>query len=197
MSGNGAQDRRQQPPKVYKRLPKIYNRHFGDAPLSARYCGRGTKWGNPFVIGGWWPLKQRRMTRDDVCDRFENEILPKLDVSELKGVDLECNCVPLRCHCEPIIRKANPGYEEAIQAEKIRRAEKIARAQAAEEAAEEKDREWRKDYNKKRWEDRNKRRGQERREYREARADKGSGISNSGVRHGNDRTDQEPDGEAE
>lgn len=102
-------------PKVLKVLPRVYNAHNGDAPLSARYCGRGSPWGNPFIIGGWWPAKGRRMTRDDVCDRFECEVLPKLDVSPLRGLDLECYCAPQRCHCDSIIRKANPGYEETLR----------------------------------------------------------------------------------
>lgn len=118
-----------------KALPRVYNRMYGDAPLSARYCGRGTPWGNPFVVGGWWPLKGRRMTRDDVCDRFRDERLPNLDVSELRGLDLECHCVPLRCHCNDIIRKANPGYEEALKEHLIRREEKrIKKERAAEQA---------------------------------------------------------------
>jgi hypothetical protein len=112
-------------PKVsYKRVPRVYNSERGDGPLTARYCGRGTRFGNPFVIGGWWPAKQRRMTRDDVCDRFECEVLPKLDVSELKGADLECHCAPLRCHCDSIIRKANPNYEERLKEAQERRKEK-------------------------------------------------------------------------
>ena len=102
-----SRERGQGPVRVRKSDPKVYNRLWGDAPASARYCGRGTPWGNPFVIGAWWPAKRRRMSRDDVCDRFRDEILPTLDVSELRGVDLECNCAPLRCHCDDILRKAN------------------------------------------------------------------------------------------
>jgi hypothetical protein len=111
-------------PKTLKRVPRVYNSKNGDGPLSARYCGRGTPYGNPFVIGGWWPAKGRRMTRDDVCDRFECEVLPKLDVSELRGLDLECHCAPLRCHCDSIIRKANPGYEDRLKEAQARYEEK-------------------------------------------------------------------------
>jgi hypothetical protein len=107
--------RRQGRPKTLKRLPRVYNIDRGDAPASARYCGRGTPHGNPFFIGGWWPAQRRRMTRDDVCNRFRDERLPNLDVSELRGLDLECHCAPLRCHCDDIIRKANPGYDQILQ----------------------------------------------------------------------------------
>jgi hypothetical protein len=64
------------------------------------YCGRGSKWGNPFVIG-------QDGDRDEVCDRFEREILPTLDVSSLRGKDLVCFCAPKRCHCDAILKKAN------------------------------------------------------------------------------------------
>ena len=69
-------------------------------PPGAIYCGRGSPYGNPFVIG-------RDGTRDEVCDRFECEVLPTLDVSALRGQDLKCFCKPKRCHVDPILRKAN------------------------------------------------------------------------------------------
>lgn len=87
-------------------MPAVYNIKWGDAPASAVYCGRGTKYGNPFVLGYMW--RGKRMTRDVVCDRYEKEVLPHLDVSELQGRDLLCHCKPLRCHCDPILKKANP-----------------------------------------------------------------------------------------
>jgi hypothetical protein len=162
--------RRQGRPKVLKELPRVYNINRGDAPLSARYCGRGTPMGNPFVIGGWWPLKQRRMTRDDVCDRFRDETLPKLDVSEYRGVDLECHCAPLRCHCDDIIRKANPGYEEKLAAHQAR---SKAKAESKNEAISEGVKAFHKSSGKtdqERWKERNDRRGEERRKYREGKA---------------------------
>lgn len=47
------------------------------------------------------------MTRDVVCDRFEVEVLPYLDVSELRGFHLLCYCKPERCHGDLILKKAN------------------------------------------------------------------------------------------
>lgn len=78
-------------------MPAVYNRHHGNAPHGAIYCGRGTPWGNPFKEG----------TRDQNCDDFEISVLPQLDVSALRGKDLICSCAPLRCHCDSILRKAN------------------------------------------------------------------------------------------
>jgi hypothetical protein len=125
-----------------KYLPRVYNSHNGDGPLSARYCGRGSPWGNPFVIGGWWPAKQRRMTRDDVCDRFRDEILPTLDVSELRGQSLECYCAPLRCHCDDIIRKANPNYDQRLKERQETYNEKRLHKESERERKTEYEREW-------------------------------------------------------
>lgn len=88
-------------------MPKVYNKHHGNAPPEAVYRARGSPYGNPFAIGGWWTAAGRAMTRDDVCDRFEHEVLPTLDVSTLRGKDLLCFCKPKRCHCDLILHKAN------------------------------------------------------------------------------------------
>jgi hypothetical protein len=76
--------------------------HINDPlrPRDSVYCGRGSPQGNPFVIG-------KDGDRDTVCDRFEQEILPTMDVSHLRGMDLHCFCKPKRCHCDAILIKAN------------------------------------------------------------------------------------------
>jgi Domain of unknown function (DUF4326) len=80
-------------------LRVLNKRHVG-IPAGAVYIGRGSPWGNPFKIG-------EDGTRDEVCDRFEREVLPALDVSALRGKDLVCFCAPRRCHGDAILRKAN------------------------------------------------------------------------------------------
>lgn len=81
-------------------MPRVFNKHHGDAPADAIYCGRGSHYGNPFPI-------RPGQTRDIVCDRFEREVLPTLDVTALRGKDLVCYCKPERCHCDAILVKAN------------------------------------------------------------------------------------------
>jgi hypothetical protein len=83
-------------------MPKVLNKHRAGIPDGAVYCGRGSPWGNPFRIG-------IDGDRDAVCDKFEKEILPSLNVSMLRGKDLVCFCTPKRCHCDAILRKANEG----------------------------------------------------------------------------------------
>lgn len=87
-------------------MPRVYNVHHKNAPVGAVYCGRGSPWGNPHKIG-------RDGTRDEVCDLFERNVLPTLNVEYLRGKDLLCFCKPARCHCDAILIKANAPVEEA------------------------------------------------------------------------------------
>lgn len=75
---------------------RVHNKHHKTAPPDAVYIGRGSPWGNPFKIG-------RDGTRDEVCDLFEREVLPTLDLTPLIGKDLVCFCKPARCHGDSIL----------------------------------------------------------------------------------------------
>jgi len=71
-----------------------------------RRATRGTRYGNPFEINGPHPDTGVKMTRDDVCDLFEQRILPNLDVEPLRGKRILCTCKPNeRCHVDSIIKK--------------------------------------------------------------------------------------------
>ncbi len=78
-------------------MTRVHNKRAGTAPAGAVYIGRGSPWGNPFVIG-------KDGTRDEVCDRFEREILLTLDLEPLRGKHLVCWCKPARCHGDAILR---------------------------------------------------------------------------------------------
>ncbi len=85
-------------------MPTLYNKHH-DAPADAVYIGRGSPWGNPFIIG-------KDGTRDEVCDKYAAaaERLPGFKaaiVEHLRGKDLVCFCAPARCHGEYLMRVAN------------------------------------------------------------------------------------------
>lgn len=84
--------------------PVIYNKHTGYPP-DAVYVGRGSAFGNPFVIG-------HDGTRDEVIDQFRTWFLsrPRLVAKakqELAGKDLVCFCAPNRCHAEVLLEIAN------------------------------------------------------------------------------------------
>ena len=92
---------------------KLFNRHHKDAPAGAIYIGRGTIWGNPWVVGP-------DGTRDEVCDKFENQLgMEYEDLKEslltLHGKPLVCSCYPKRCHGETLIKYAKLAYDELNQ----------------------------------------------------------------------------------
>ena len=65
------------------------------------YIGRGSKWGNPFVIGP-------DGTREDVIHKYEDYIRnrPELlaQLSELEGQTLGCFCKPQACHGDVLVK---------------------------------------------------------------------------------------------
>lgn len=64
------------------------------------YIGRGSKWGNPFIIG-------KDGTREEVINKYKEWILkqPILleQLHELKGKILGCFCKPLACHGDVLV----------------------------------------------------------------------------------------------
>jgi hypothetical protein len=72
---------------------KVVNKRSG---IPGVYIGRGSPWGNPFIIG-------RDGTRDEVCDKYiehykDNESFKRQIREHLRGTTLVCYCKPLRCH---------------------------------------------------------------------------------------------------
>jgi hypothetical protein len=82
------------------------------------YCGHGTPFGNPFVIG-------LDGTRTEVLEKFEEYWLAKPDRflvlarKRLRGQILICWCYPRRCHCDFLAEWANAaaGGEEKKKGE--------------------------------------------------------------------------------
>jgi hypothetical protein len=70
------------------------------------YIGRGSKWGNPFVIG-------EHGTREEVISKYEEWIRnnPSLldDLPELKDKVLGCWCAPKPCHGD-VLKKLYKEY---------------------------------------------------------------------------------------
>lgn len=76
-----------------------------DECVNSVYIGRGSKWGNPFIIGA-------DGTRAQVCDKYEIYLwdqikegtISKEDLLDLNDKNLLCFCYPKRCHGETILR---------------------------------------------------------------------------------------------
>lgn len=68
------------------------------------YIGRGSKWGNPFVI-------DVDGTREEVIAKYKDWILqqPDLlnDLHELEGKTLGCFCKPKDCHGDILVELIN------------------------------------------------------------------------------------------
>ena len=81
-------------------FPIVHNLYHNTASSDAVYVGRGSLWGNPFVIG-------KDGTREEVIEKFKQFILPTLDLIPLKDKDLICFCKPKACHADLLIEEAN------------------------------------------------------------------------------------------
>ena len=85
--------------------PKLYNRHHKDVPPTAVYIGRGTVWGNPFLIG-------THGNREQVVAKYhewitERPAFVRQIKKQLKGRDLVCSCTPALCHGVILLAIAN------------------------------------------------------------------------------------------
>ena len=86
-------------------MNQVHNKYHGTAPPGAVYIGRGSPYGNPFVIG-------EDGTRDEVCDKYlvylcQNPELVSKIKTQLRGKHLVCFCKPRRCHGDDLLILAN------------------------------------------------------------------------------------------
>jgi hypothetical protein len=71
------------------------------------YIGRGSIWGNPFVIG-------RDGDRNAVCDKHTDHLWKQIrdgeitlqQLADLDGKNLICFCAPCRCHGDTLVKAA-------------------------------------------------------------------------------------------
>lgn len=82
------------------------------------YIGRGTRWGNPFVISHGPDGLSREEVIRRYKDYFESEILPDPEkhaaLLSLRGYRLGCHCKPLACHGDVIAAYLN-AYEDQFE----------------------------------------------------------------------------------
>jgi hypothetical protein len=87
--------------RIEKKM-KVYKKGLVPAGLDSQYIGRGSAWGNPFVIG-------KHGSRVEVIAQFrayaEKRIQAEPEwLSPLKNKEaLVCFCAPLACHGEVLI----------------------------------------------------------------------------------------------
>ncbi len=91
----------------------VLNKHKHGIPQGAVYIGRGTMWGNPFVIG-------RDGDRNDVCVKHKEHLKQQVrdgavtreHLAALHRKDLVCFCAPLRCHGDTLTEAALWAFNE-------------------------------------------------------------------------------------
>lgn len=103
----------------------VLNKQKFGIPAGAEYIGRGSVWGNPFVIG-------QHGDRAQVCDRYEALLVERLKRGEvtlpqlrsLHGRDLVCFCAPARCHGDTLALFSGLAQTTATVEELLRAAGK-------------------------------------------------------------------------
>lgn len=94
----------------------VLNKHKHGIPSGALYIGRGSMWGNPFVIG-------RDGNRDEVCEKHAEYLRQQVrtgqvtlqQLSDLHQKDLVCFCAPLRCHGDILTKAAAWAFTELLK----------------------------------------------------------------------------------
>lgn len=100
--------KRYSPRVLHKKHDAQFIKDLGD---KAVYIGRGSKWGNPFIV-------DRHGTRDEVITKYAEMLIGNISllgaIEELAGKYLVCFCAPEACHGDVLIELANPIIEEAV-----------------------------------------------------------------------------------
>lgn len=85
----------------------VLNKYKDVIPADAIYIGRGSRWGNPFVIN-------KHGNRSEVIEKHRQLLHHQIKTGELKleelaalhGKDLVCFCKPQACHGDTLERAA-------------------------------------------------------------------------------------------
>ena len=80
-------------------MKRVLNKHRDQIPVNAIYIGRGSKWGNPFIMG-------KDGDRETVIRKYKELLEQKIhcgqirafDLAELADRPLVCFCAPKACH---------------------------------------------------------------------------------------------------
>ncbi len=82
-------------------------------PEGAVYVGRGSKWGNPFIVGCWYHKDEGKLTPEMSIKKYREWVKAQifstmLDIAELRGKDLMCWCAEdAVCHGDILLEIAN------------------------------------------------------------------------------------------
>lgn len=86
-------------------IPRVVNiRNVKNSDPNYLYIGRGSKWGNPFIMKEYSPIERKRVidayytyiTQGDGTNLLKN-------LKELEGKMLACYCAPRPCHGDVLV----------------------------------------------------------------------------------------------
>lgn len=97
----------------------VLNKHRHDIPPDAVYIGRGSMWGNPFIMG-------KHGNRDEVVEKYAEYLRSqvktgKVSLQQLASLyhrDLVCFCAPLKCHGDILTKAAEWAHGKINAARK-------------------------------------------------------------------------------
>lgn len=85
----------------------VLNKHKHLIPQGAIYIGRGSAWGNPFVMGKDGDRNQVIAAHKEwLWQQIEQGQVSLEALAALKGKDLVCFCAPLPCHGDTLEKAA-------------------------------------------------------------------------------------------
>lgn len=97
----------------------VINKYKSVIPEGAVYIGRGSMWGNPYVIG-------KDGDRATVCEKYKiylkqmirDKRISVQELASLHGKDLVCFCTPLQCHGDTLVKAAAWSISELAKENK-------------------------------------------------------------------------------
>lgn len=97
----------------------VFNKHK-NPPADAIYIGRGSAYGNPFVMGQHGDRQTVVKLFSDLLDKnlAEGKIHPD-QIKALHGKNLVCFCAPLACHGDVLLAKAKELMEQSMNEFKL------------------------------------------------------------------------------
>lgn len=91
----------------------VLNKYKDKVPKEAIYIGRGSVWGNPYII-------DQHGDRNEVCNKYAEYLKGQIRSGEvslqqlatLYRKDLVCFCAPLRCHGDTLSKAAEWAHKK-------------------------------------------------------------------------------------
>ena len=98
-------------------MPNVYSHRAGafPAPFGAVYVGRGTPFGNPFVMTH--EKGEGVGSREWACAEFRKYAIGRIQrephwLDTLVGKDLICWCAPKKCHADTLLKMAEAAEQQ-------------------------------------------------------------------------------------